>query len=59
MVQLKKKEIIFKKFGESTFKTIKIKSNLEIIKKLEGKEIENIITMIELIIDFSKEKINY
>ena len=52
----KKKAKIFQKFGESTFKTIKIKSNLEIIKKPEGKEIENIISMIELFFDFSKNK---
>ena len=52
----KKKEIIFEKYSESTFKSIIIKNNLEINKKAKGKEIENIITMIESIIDFSKVK---
>ena len=52
----KKKEIIFKKYGDSNFKTIKIKSNLEIKKEGKGKEIENIIAIIESIIDFSRNK---
>ena len=52
----KKKEIIFEKYGESTFKPIIIKNKLEINKKAEGKEIENIISMIESIIVFSKDK---
>ena len=52
----KKKEIIFEKYGESEFKTIKIKSNLELKKEGEGKEIENIISIIESIIDFSRDK---
>ena len=52
----KKKEIIFKKYGDSNFKTIKIKYNLQINKKGEGKEIDNIIAMIRSIIDFSREK---
>ena len=52
----KNKEFIFEKYGESAFKTIKIKSNLEIKKKEKGEEIENIISIVESIIDFSREK---
>ena len=52
----KNKEFIFEKYGESTFETIKIKSNLEIKKKEKGEEIENIISIVESIVDFSKDK---
>ena len=52
----KKKEKILEKYGEYAFKPIIIKYNLPIIKKVEGKEIDNIISRIETIIDFSREK---
>ena len=51
----KEKENIIERYRNSGFKTIKIKPNLKIKKKEKGKEIENIISAIKSIIDFSRK----